>query len=98
MIFGSYILRLHLVPTSSITPSPQIIQLRDVTTGKIWVLPLQRRAESTPLGCNRVRVSLNLGATSVALVAPVYTSLQLPLLPLSPLTQSLGYVNVKGNW
>ena len=49
---------------------------RDVTTGKIQVLPLQWWAESAPPGCNRVKVSQNLGATSVAPVAPVDTSLQ----------------------
>ena len=48
---------------------------RDVTTGKIQVLPLQWWAESAHPGCNRVNVSQNLGATVVAPVAPVDTSL-----------------------
>ena len=38
------------------------------------MLPLQWWAESAPLGCNRVKVSQNLGATAVASVAPVDTS------------------------
>ena len=37
--------------------------------------PCQWWAESAPLGWNRVKVSENLGATAVALVAPVDTSL-----------------------
>ena len=37
--------------------------------------PLQWWAESAPLGWDRVKVSENLGATSVAPVAPVVTSL-----------------------
>ena len=37
--------------------------------------PLQRWAESAPLGGNRVKVSENLGATLVAPVACVVTSL-----------------------
>ena len=54
---------------------------RDVTTGKFLVRPLQWWAESAPLGWDRVKVSENLGATWVALVAPVVTSLQIIKFP-----------------
>ena len=40
--------------------------------------PLQWWAESAPFGGERVKVSENLGATSLALVAPVNTSLMWP--------------------
>ena len=36
----------------------------------LWLRPLQWWAESAPLGKDRVKVSENLGATSVAPVAP----------------------------
>ena len=49
------------------------------------MLPLQWWAESAPPGCNRVKVSQNLGATSVAPVAPVVTSLDKYLAGLSSL-------------
>ena len=39
------------------------------------MLPLQWWAESAPPGCNRVKISQNFGATTVAPVAPVDTSL-----------------------
>ena len=48
---------------------------RDVTTGKIQVPPLRWWAKSAPNGWNRVKVSENLGATAVAPVALVDTSL-----------------------
>ena len=51
------------------------ILYRDVTAGKIWMRPLQWWAESAPPGGDRVKVYENLGATSVAPVAPVDTSL-----------------------
>ena len=54
---------------------------RDVTTGKFLVQPLQWLAESAPLGWDRVKVSDNLGATVVAMVAPVDISLVCTLLP-----------------
>ena len=41
--------------------------------------PLQWWAESAPLGWDRVKVSENLGATLVAPVAPVVTSLHFTL-------------------
>ena len=40
-----------------------------------YLRPLQWWAESAPLGWYRVKVSENLDATAVALVAPVVTSL-----------------------
>ena len=49
--------------------------LRDVILGKIQVRPLRWWAESAPPGWDRVKVSENLGATSVAPVAPADTSL-----------------------
>ena len=48
---------------------------RDVTTRKVLVRPRQWWVESAPPDWNRVKVSENLGATSVAPVAPVDTSL-----------------------
>ena len=51
------------------------IKSRDITTRKIYVRTCQWWAESAPPGCNRVKVSQNLGATAVAPVAPVDTSL-----------------------
>ena len=50
---------------------------RDVTTGKIYVRPLRWWAESALPGWDRVKVSENLGATAVAPVAPVVTSLNM---------------------
>ena len=49
---------------------------RDVTTGKCYMRPLRWWAESAPLGWDRDKVSENLGATVVAPVAPVVTSLR----------------------
>merc|ERR1712203_277022 len=51
-------------------------RFRDVTTGKCYLRPLRWWAESAPLGCNRVKVSGTLGATAVAPVAPMFTSLR----------------------
>ena len=48
---------------------------RDVTTKKMWMRPSQRWAESALLGWNRVKISESLGATAVAPVTPVDTSL-----------------------
>ena len=48
-----------------------------ITTVKIWLQPLQWWAASAPSGGNMVKVSQNLGATSVAPVAPVDTSLRI---------------------
>ena len=44
---------------------------------KFLVQPLDRGAESAPLGWNRVKVTENLGVTEVAPVAPVVTSMNL---------------------
>ena len=41
------------------------------------MLPLRWWAHSAPPGCNRVKVSENLGATAVAPVAPADTSLEM---------------------
>ena len=43
--------------------------------GKIWVQPLRGCTESVPPGWNRVKVSKNLGATTVVPVNTVVTSL-----------------------
>ena len=43
--------------------------------GIIYIRPLRWWAESVPPGWDRVKVSENLGATSVAPVAPADTSL-----------------------
>ena len=51
---------------------------RDVTMENFLLRPLQWWAESAPLGWDRVKVSENLGATLVAPVAPVDTSLYYP--------------------
>ena len=48
---------------------------RDVTTGKWQLRPLQWQAEPASLGWDRIKVSEKLGATGVAPVAPVATSL-----------------------
>ena len=48
---------------------------RDVTVNTFLVWPLRCWAESAPLGWNRVKVSENLGATTVVPVAPAVTSL-----------------------
>ena len=53
----------------------QGINDRDVTTGKCKLRPLRWWVESALLGLDRVRVSENLGATMVAPIAPVFTSL-----------------------
>ena len=52
------------------------VKTRDVTVEIFQLRPLQWLAESAPLGWDRVKVSDNLGATSVAPVAPVVTSLK----------------------
>ena len=52
--------------------------------GKIQVRPLRWWAESVPPSWDRVKVSENLGATSVAPVAPADTSL------MSEISTSLG--------
>ena len=52
---------------------------RDVTAGKIEMRPLRWWAESVPPGGDRVKASENLGATEVAPVAPVDTSLMLKI-------------------
>ena len=57
--------------------------VRDVTTGEIQVRPLRWWAESAPPGWDRVKVSENLGATAVAPVAPVVTSLNTWMVPKS---------------
>ena len=56
------------------------MRYRDVTTGKYLLRPLWWWAVSAPLGWDRVKASENLGATSVALVAPVVTSLEFSVL------------------
>ena len=56
------------------------IPYRDVTMGNFWCPLCDGWAESVPPGWNRVKVSENLGATTVALVAPLVTSL--PYAPL----------------
>ena len=53
------------------------ISFRDVIMGKIQVRPLRWWAESAPPSWDRVKVSENLGATSVAPVAPADTSLHI---------------------
>ena len=55
------------------------LTIRDVTMGKCQLRLLRWWAESAPLGWDRVKLSENLGATSVAPVAPVITSLCLML-------------------
>ena len=70
---ATYVRDIVLQSTKTKTVSELLI--RNVTTAKIWVLPLQWWVESAPSGCNRVKVSQNLGATAVAPVAPVDTSL-----------------------
>ena len=57
--------------------------------GKILVRPLQWRAKSAPPSRDRVKVSENLGATTVAPVAPADTSL--PQLPGSARTRAWDY-------
>ena len=61
----------------------QGINDRGVTTGKCKLRPLRWWVESAPLGLDRVRVSENLGATAVAPVAPVVTSLVIDLTGLT---------------
>ena len=71
---ATYVRDIVLQSTKTKTVSELLI--RNVTTAKIWVLPLQWWAKpAPPPGCNRVKVSQNLGATAVAPVAPVDTSL-----------------------
>ena len=70
------ILELLLKNSTLFTCHALLTQLgRDVTTGKIQVPPLRWWAKSAPNGWNRVKVSENLGATAVAPVALVDTSL-----------------------
>ena len=49
---------------------------RNLTKGKVYLHPLQWWAEAASPGGDRVKVSKNLGATSVAPVAPVVKSLE----------------------
>ena len=69
-ISWSYLIIIHVGMGLLLLPAR-----RDVFMGKYLVRPLQCWAESAPLDQNRVKVSENLGATSVASVAPVDTSL-----------------------
>ena len=74
---ATYVRDIVLQSTKTKTVSELLI--RNVTTAKIWVLPLQWWAKPAPpplvANCSRVKVSQNLGATAVALVAPMDTSL-----------------------
>ena len=55
----------------------KVTKTRELTTGKFLVRPLQCWGRICPLpGWNRVKISENLGATAVALVALAGTSLK----------------------
>ena len=71
----SLIWRLHDVILETFEIYICILASRDVTAGKIEMRPLRWWAESALPGRDRVKVTENLGATSVAPVAPVDTSL-----------------------